>query len=113
MYVIWNIPSNIDEVDNDDDDDDAECLFCDVIIKMMTMQSGTNVSVGFSGHTKNVGLPTYYSRAQRVGDAESRNEFQKRCTFVYLYLLLSRSSFSVKKCKAFSVFFTNFLGVPY
>ena len=29
MYVIWNIPSNIDEVDNDDDDDDAECLFCD------------------------------------------------------------------------------------
>ena len=29
MCVIWNIPSNIDEVDNDDADDDAKCLFRD------------------------------------------------------------------------------------
>ena len=51
--------------------------FAMVIIKIMAMQSRPNVFAAFSGHTENLGLPMYYSRAQRVGDAESRNKLKK------------------------------------
>ena len=65
------------------------------------MKSRPNLFAAFSGHTKNVGLSTYYLRAQRVGDAESRNKFQKPYIFIYLYLLLKKSLFPVKKVKIF------------
>ena len=74
------------------------------IIKIMIMKSRPNLFAAFSGHTKNVELRTYYSNAQRVGDAESRNKFQKSCIFIYLYLLFSKSSFLLKKVKIFQFY---------
>ena len=44
MYVIWNIPSNIDEVDNDDDDDDAGML----ILRWKLQNVGQNEECGAS-----------------------------------------------------------------
>ena len=53
-----------------------KAYFAMVIINIMIVKSRPKVFTAFSGHTKNVGLPMYYSRVQHVGYAETTNKFQ-------------------------------------